>query len=60
MRKVYFSAFQSECSICSRFTAKIRTNEREIRSLLQYFSQRVPSILSKDINKNFIIGFLLA
>ena len=60
MRKVYFSAFQSECSICSRFAAKIRTNEREIRSLLQYFSQRVPSILSKDINKNFIIGFLLA
>ena len=37
--------FPSECSISY---LKIQTNEREISSLLEYFSQRVLSFLFKD------------
>ena len=35
----------------SHHFAKIQTNEREISSLLEYFSQRVQYILFKDTNK---------
>ena len=38
--QVYLDIFQSKCSIYSRFTSNIVTNEREISSLLGYFSQR--------------------
>jgi len=38
--------FQSECRLFSPFTAKIRTNEREISSLLGYFSKRVQAIFA--------------
>ena len=51
MRKVYFSAFQSECSICSRLTAKILTNEREKRSLLRLFHGEYRPYYSKMLTK---------
>ena len=41
-----FSIFYCECMQYSRFTADTRTNEREIRSLLQYFLLRVHAVFA--------------
>ena len=50
--EVYFNIFQSECSVSSRFTSEIQTNEREISSLLQYFSKRQAQRCSLKTNSN--------
>ena len=53
--------FYSECSVCSLFTAKLQTNEREISSLLEYFLQRVQcmfAVCSKVTKKNAVFDYL--
>ena len=47
-----FSIFYSKCKVSSRFISKIHTNEQEIRSLLQYFLQRVQE-------SNFLFKFCI-
>ena len=51
--------FYCECRLCSRFTANIVTNGREIRSLLQYFLQRVQYIFKLYLKYNEFSAKLL-